>query len=153
MHQVTLKTAPNRRKRWLFYTQHYHEVFSHHFLYLLRDTFQEATKISCNPQYGSYINPVPVLLSHNSATVNSVGVNTKNKKKTGENRKKQENRTLSCWCMHDLAKQISTPRYVILIDIYIYISCEGNGLRPTYFTFQVKGLHYPYSKHTNVYLI
>ena len=78
------------------------------------------------------INHVPALSSHNSVTVNSVGVNTKNKKKTGK--KTGKNATRFCWCLHDLAKQISTPRYVIILIhtyIYIYIYREGNGLRPT----------------------
>ena len=44
---------------------------------------------------------------HNSATVNSVGVNTKNKKKKEKNR---ENRKETRHGFADLAKQISTPR-------------------------------------------
>ena len=70
-------------------------------------------------------NRVPILLSsHISVIVNSVCVNTKNRKK---NRKTHD--------MILLAKQIATPRFVI--NIYF----SRGKCAPTHFTFQVKGFH------------
>ena len=77
MHKVTLKTARNGRKKWLFYIytlsltifSRFPKVIFHNidFLYLLRDTFPKAPKISCNPQYGSYTKKqLTSIISHNN---------------------------------------------------------------------------------------
>ena len=83
-------------------------------------------------------NHVPALSSHNSVTVNSVGVNMKNRKK---NRK---NAIRFCWCLHDNACKTNfyaaachIDWYYIYIYIYIYILYIA---KETYFTFQAKGL-------------
>ena len=73
-----------------------------------------------------------------SVIVNSVCVNTKNRKKTGKNA------TRFCWCLQNklLRRGMSDwlidwlidliDWYIYIYDIYIYIyNREGNGLRPT----------------------
>ena len=65
-------------------------------------------------------NHVPALSSHNSVTVNSIGVNTKNRK---DRKKTGKNVTRFCWCLHDACK----PNFyaaVCDIDWYKYLAKE-----------------------------